>query len=289
MGDAAIQNINSRDEKVLESGRVVATTTSNAAPPPDPAQTTSTTTTNITSDLASQIEADARLVYNYHRMHMPLPSSSSTPVDAVFCLCSLDVRVARHAASVFLSLSPSPRHLIFSGGSGVLTADRFSKPEAQVFADVAVREMGVPVERVIVEGESTNTGENVRFTRTLLRRRGLLGGIKRMVLVQKPYMERRTFATFVRQWVDEDGGGEGGKGEGDEVEFTVTSPRLEWDGYPDAENPRELVINVMVGDLVRIREYPAKGYQIPMEIPDEVWQAGRRLVELGGFGGHLPS
>ena len=91
-------------------------------------------------------------------------------------------------------------------------------------------------------------------------------------------MERRTYATFVKQWP----GGEGG-----EVEFTVTSPGLEWDEYPDAGNPRDLVISIMVGDLVRIREYPAKGFQIEQEIPEEVWEAGKRLV-LAGFGGHLP-
>ena len=37
----------------------------------------------------------------------------------------------------------------------------------------------------------------------------------------------------------------------------------------------------MVGDLQRIREYPAKGFQIPQDIPDDVWSAFEELVSAG--------
>ena len=106
--------------------------------------------------------------------------------------------------------------------------------------------------------------------------------IRSFVLVQKPYMERRTFATFVKQWpgMSADEGGQA-------FEFTVTSPQLDFAEYPDEHNPRDLVINIMVGDLVRIRDYPAKGYQIPQDIPEDVWEAGQRLI-AAGFVNHLP-
>ncbi|KAG8157764.1 hypothetical protein KVR01_012426 [Diaporthe batatas] len=223
---------------------------------------------------------DAELVYNYHRTRMPLPASA----DAVFCLCSLDVRVAHRAAQ--LHLDGHGRYLIFSGGSGKLTEGRFTRPEAEVFADIA-RAQGVPEGAIIVEPRSTNTGENVRFTHDLLRRRGLLGGeggIRSFILVQKPYMERRTYATFMRQWPGIDRAGVGG---GEAVEFSVTSPQLEFAEYPDEGNPRDLVTNIMVGDLIRIRDYPAKGYQIQQDIPEDVWEAGQRLI-AAGFNEHLP-
>jgi len=41
------------------------------------------------------------------------------------------------------------------------------------------------------------------------------------------------------------------------------------------------VIHIMVGDLQRIKLYPAKGFQIEQEIPDNVWQAFEELVTLG--------
>lgn len=211
------------------------------------------------------VERQAVMVYEYHRMGM-----RPRPADAIFALCSLDTRVAERAAQLFLDGYGS--HLIYSGGVGKLTAGRFAKPEAQIFADIA-RSMGVPDDRIIVEDKSTNTGENVRFTYAMLQQRG--HDLQSFILVQKPYMERRTYATFVKQWPDP------------KVGFTVTSPQLSFAEYPDAENPRDLVINVMVGDLVRIRDYPAKGFQIPQDIPADVWTAGQRLI-ADGFDSHLP-
>ena len=41
------------------------------------------------------------------------------------------------------------------------------------------------------------------------------------------------------------------------------------------------VVSIMVGDLQRIRVYAEKGFQIPQEIPDEVWKAYEELVALG--------
>ena len=212
-----------------------------------------------------EIERDAALVYDYHKMKMPLRRA-----DAIFCLCSLDTRVAAHAAQLFLSGHGD--HLIFSGGSGKLTASRFAEPEAEVFAAVA-RGMGVPADKIVVEARSGNTGENVRFTRALLSERGL--DPKSFVLVQKPYMERRTYATFMKQWPEP------------QPEFVVSSPPLGFNEYPNEDNPRDLVINIMVGDLLRIKEYPAKGFQVEQNIPDDVWQAGQRLI-AAGFDGHLP-
>lgn len=219
-----------------------------------------------------QVSKDAELVYNYHRMSSHTSTAKSlTPADAIFCLCSLDTRVASHAAQLYLSgLAPL---LIFSGGSGKLTAGRFDQPEAEVFAAIA-RDKGVPGEAILVEPASTNTGENVRFTHALLQERKISVGS--FVLVQKPYMERRTYATFVKQWPG-----------GDDVRFQVTSPQFRFDEYFDEQNPRKWIISVMVGDLVRIKEYPSKGFQIEQEIPDEVWEARGRLI-AAGYDKHLP-
>ncbi|KAK4213841.1 DUF218 domain-containing protein [Rhypophila decipiens] len=296
----------------------------------------------ISSYSSDSINTNASTVYNYHRMNLPLfpPSSNiiastATPsisnasnntiqeTTAIFTLCSLDIRIAHHAASLFLSGLSSPpstkssggppeiplgayqySHLIFSGKVGALTANhhQFSdgRAEATVFADIASSApYHIPPDKILIEPSATNTGENVRFTYALLNEAGLLDGsgpekvkITKFVLVQKPYMERRTFATFVKQWPGgqktqtERGGSEEAEADGN-VEFTVTSPPLAWQDYPDADNPRDLVISIMVGDLVRIKEYPAKGYQIEQHIPDQVWEAGQRLIRAG-YGRHLP-
>ena len=129
--------------------------------------------------------------------------------------------------------------------------------------------MGVPEDRILIENRSTNTGENVRFTRELLAARGL--DPSSFILVQKPYMERRTFATFNKVWP--------GKS------LRVTSPQLSMDAYLARYSHDSMtaddVISIMVGDLQRIREYPALGFQIPQDIPAEVWQAYNDLVKAG--------
>ena len=65
----------------------------------------------------------------------------------------------------------------------------------------------------------------------------------------------------------------------------VTSPRVSLDeylsGYSHDALSSDDVIGIMVGDLQRIRLYPAKGFQIPQDIPDEVWRAYEELVKAG--------
>jgi uncharacterized SAM-binding protein YcdF (DUF218 family) len=187
--------------------------------------------------------------------------------DVIIVLCSHDPRVAERGAELFIEgLAPA---IVFSGSVGELTEGMYGKPEADYFADIAVR-LGVPREKVLIENKSTNTGENVRFTRELLTSMNIYP--QSFILVQKPFMERRAFATFKKVWP--------GK------EVLVTSPKIKFTDYPTPDFPRDRIIEIMVGDLQRIREYSARGFQIDQFIPDNVWKAFEELVSLG-YDGHL--
>lgn len=181
-------------------------------------------------------------------------------------LCSHDTIVAERGAELFLE-GWAPL-LIFSGGLGAITKHLWADAEADRFARIAV-DMGVPEESILIENRSTNTGENVQFTREMLAAKGL--DPVSFILVQKPYMERRTFATFSKVWP--------GK------RIIVTSPRLSLDEYLARYSNQSLsandVIGIMVGDLQRIREYPARGFQIAQDIPEDVWEAYEELVRAG--------
>lgn len=209
--------------------------------------------TSVTSEVARL----ARIVWDYHRLNHRLE-----PADAILVQGSHDLRVAERGAELFLG-GYAPL-LILSGGLGTLTRDLWDEPEAVKFARVA-RERGVPKDAILIEDRSTNTGENVRFTRELLSEKGI--DPESFLLVQKPYMERRTYATFRKVWP--------------EKRALVTSPQIGLDDYPNEEIPRDQMIHIMVGDLQRIWLYPERGFQIPQEIPDEVWAAFQRLVALG--------
>ena len=45
--------------------------------------------------------------------------------------------------------------------------------------------------------------------------------------------------------------------------------------------PLESMIQLMVGDLQRLRVYAEKGFQVPVEVPEEIWQANERLIRDG--------
>ncbi|KAK2614698.1 hypothetical protein N8I77_001503 [Diaporthe amygdali] len=211
-----------------------------------------------TIPMSADVEQDARTLYDYHRLNMPILQSA----EAIFTLCSFDLRVAHRAVDLW----GNGQYLIFSGGYGRHTANRFSKPEAEVFADIVLMR-GVPKDRVIMEKESTNTGENVRFTYNLLKTMGL--SPKKLLLVQSSYMERRTYATFRKQWPDE------------AVLFSVTSPQLDFDEYPCQAISRTLFVTAMVETLLRIKDYPERGFQTSQDIPGKVWKAGKRLIAAG--------
>lgn len=221
--------------------------------------------------MTARVDDLAKVIWDYHHLNHQLKKA-----DAIFVLGSHDIRVAEYAASLFLE-GWAPM-MIFSG-TGVghkdvadLLGTNWDKPEAEVFADVAMKR-GVPKEKIIVENQSTNTGENIEFTKKLLSKRGLI--FKSFIVAQKPYMERRTFATFKKIWPDPD--------------IVVTSPPIAFENYPNEIISKNNVVNIMVGDLQRLQMYPQRGFQIPQEIPKEVWRAFEQLVAKGYTKHLIPS
>ena len=200
---------------------------------------------------------DARLIWDYHHVHHTL-----APADAIIVLGSHDTRVAERGAEAFLA-GWAPL-IVFSGNLGALTTEIWTRPEAEIFAEVAEKK-GVPRERMLLEPRATHTGENVSFSRELLAARGIHP--RRVIAVQKPYMERRTLATFGQRWP--------------EVDVIVTSPQISFDDYPRPDISRDDVINIMLGDLQRLTVYGEKGWSARQEIPAEVQAAYARLVQAG--------
>lgn len=204
----------------------------------------------------------AKKLWDYHHMNHTLVNA-----DCILVLGSHDTRVAERGAELYLQ-GWAPL-LVFSGGLGNFTKDLWQEKEADLFAKIAIK-MGVPQEAILVENRSTNTGENILFTQQLLKEKNL--DPQSFIVVQKPYMERRSYATFKKHWPDK--------------QLTVTSPQIAFEDYPNEEIPLHRVINIMVGDLQRIKVYPTKGFQVYQEIPGDVWASFEALV-AAGFDQHL--
>jgi uncharacterized SAM-binding protein YcdF (DUF218 family) len=199
----------------------------------------------------------ARILWNYNKLGHKL-----TKVDCIIALGSHDTRIAERAAELFLrGLAPL---LVCSGGFGRLTAKEWTKPEAEIFADIAIKK-GVPKHKIIIENKSTNTGENIDYSFELLKTKGVTP--KKVILVHKPYMERRAYAAFKKRFPN--------------IEVLMASPEIAFEDYPGEILSKEEMINIMVGDTQRVKLYPAKGFMISQEIPEEVWAAYEELVQRG--------
>ncbi|MHA1847209.1 MAG: YdcF family protein [Promethearchaeota archaeon] len=210
--------------------------------------------TRMHQEIKEEIISSAKVIWNYLKVNQHLKKS-----DCIVVLGSYDLRVAEYGAKIFLE-EWAP-FIVFSGGLGNFTKGRWNRPEAVIFSEIAVN-LGVSEEKIIIEDKSTNTGENLIFSVKALNLKGIFPDT--YILIHKPYMERRTFATFKSLFPDK--------------QCVVSSPAYSFEDSPIDEFSLEDIINIIVGDFQRIMVYPEKGYQIKQDIPDEVLSAYEFLI-----------
>ena len=211
---------------------------------------------------SDEVVRQAQVLWNYLKLAQPLQKA-----DCLLVMGSHDLRVAEYGAILFLE-GWAPL-MICSGGFGNFTRGIWDEAEAVKFARVA-REMGVQKERILIEDQSTNTGENVLFSRELLRRKSIHPDS--VLLVHKPYMERRALATFQALWP--------------EMPARVSSPAIDMLDYPNRDISMEDMLHIMVGDFQRILVYPQKGFHVEQQISDFVMTAYHYLLKEG-YNHHL--
>lgn len=202
-----------------------------------------------------------KTLWDYMRLDMPLAKA-----DCIVGFGCYNEDIALRCAELYHA-GYAPR-VLFTGGLGRNTKEMWTESEAERFARIAVS-AGVPEEDILIENHSTNSAENIIFTRKLLEKEGL--AVQHILGVHKPFMERRVMAAMGVYWP--------------EVKFTVTSPQVSIEEYialSVAQGMEEKrVIEVLVGDFQRIDVYARKGYQLAQEIPGHVAQAYRKMVALG--------
>ena len=200
-------------------------------------------------------------VWDYLGMHQ-----TPEQADVIVGFGNFNTNIARRAAELYRQgLAPV---VLFTGGLGRNTEGLLPEPEAVRFARVAM-ECGVPEKAILLEPESTNTAENILFTRRLLENRGIVH--KRILGVHQPFMERRITAAMGVYWPEQ--------------AFRVTSPQVSISDYlADAKKQgvtENAAVSVIVGDFQRMDLYAKKGYQTPQYIPPEAWEAFHKLVAMG--------
>ena len=186
--------------------------------------------------------------------------------DVIVGFGNFNTDIARRTAELYhQGIAPK---ILFTGGLGRNTVGLLPESEADRFARVAI-ECGVPDRDIIREDKSTNTAENIIFTRKLLEE--LAVPHDHILGVHQPFMERRISAAMGVYWP--------------ELNFSVTSPQVTVPEYLARAKEQGISenasISVIVGDFQRMKLYADKGWQIPQEIPEEAWEAFRALVALG--------
>jgi uncharacterized SAM-binding protein YcdF (DUF218 family) len=200
---------------------------------------------------------DAELIWDFHQMGHEI-----RPCEVAIGLGSHDLGVAVYAAELYRAgLFPI---VVFTGATSPTTQDRFPRGEAMHYHDHAV-ELGVPDEAILVEAEATNTGANLSLSRSVLAGAGLRP--TSALVICKPYMQRRAFATAGKVWP--------------ELDVVCASEPLSLPDYVKSIGNDTLVVDMLVGDLQRVIEYPKQGFAVNQDVPDTVEQAYSRLVGRG--------
>ncbi|WP_416754467.1 YdcF family protein [Streptomyces sp. FW42] len=207
--------------------------------------------------ISTQDWADARRVWDYHQMgHAPQLCS------VAIGLGSHDLGVADTAVDLYKrGLAPL---LVFTGASSPTTRERMPRGEAVHYRERAL-ELGVPSEAILVEPHARNTGENIRFSRKLLEESGV--EVSSVLLISKPYEERRAYATARKLWPG--------------VDVVSASTPMTFAEYVDSIGDARLVIDMLVGALQRLMIYPDKGFMIRQPVPADVAEAYERLCQAG--------
>jgi uncharacterized SAM-binding protein YcdF (DUF218 family) len=184
------------------------------------------------------------------------------PCSVAIGLGSHDLGVADTTAALYRDgMAPL---IVFTGATSRTTRDRMPRGEAEHYRERAL-ELGVPADAILVEPNARNTGENITFSRALLADQGI--AVSSVLLVCKPYEERRAFATARKLWSG--------------VEWICTSAPMSFAEYIVSIGDERLVVDMLVGAQQRLMIYPDEGFMTRQEIPTDVETAYRRLVADG--------
>ncbi|MEV5441436.1 YdcF family protein [Streptomyces sp. NPDC052644] len=214
--------------------------------------------------ISAEVWADAQVLWDYQRMgHEPKPCSVGIGLG------SHDLGVADVTADLY-HRGMFPR-IVFTGATSRTTEARMPRGEAEHYRDRAL-ELGVPASAILVEPNARNTGENIRFSRDLLEKHG--ADITSVLLVSKPYEERRAYATARKLWPT--------------VDIVSASSPMTLTEYVDALGDAQLVLDMLVGAQQRLLLYPEQGFAIRQAVPSRVVAAYDRLRTAGFTSRCLP-
>lgn len=209
----------------------------------------------------------ARTVFDYLYMR----DDDISPGDIIIGFGHFDMRIPRQCGRLYREGYSSK--ILLTGGRGAGTADLKDAEGVEFEKELKRTYPDIPAENVIVESDSTNTGDNIRFSEAILKRIDprfcFEKGIQRAVAVACPYRQRRVWLCMKKLFP--------------EVHIINAPPDTTFEYEMELYNSKKQdLILLITGEMERIKTYPAKGYTVPAEIPgpvDEAWMALSRALK----------
>jgi uncharacterized SAM-binding protein YcdF (DUF218 family) len=182
-------------------------------------------------------------------------SVSQKPRKANFILGlgSFDVRVARQCAKLYLKGFAD--YIIFSGGFGNGSGN-FEIPEAIVYKNfVLANYPEIDDTKILVEPDSTNTGENIEFTLNLVQDLNI--NLRSLILVTSSVRQERARLTVSKKMP--------------EIVLYNCPPKgnyyIDFKYYEEhGQNLDKLIID----EMIKIHKYPDLGYISQTKIPESI-------------------
>lgn len=179
--------------------------------------------------------------------------------DVLMLFGSNDLLVPQCAANVLNKVEIG--WVLVCGGYGRLTGE-LQEPEAMVYRDILLKN-GVPEKKIIIEKESTNSAENIRFGFKKLEELEI--SPRNIILVQTPVLQRRIYLTFRKELPDV-------------KEVINYAPYL-----PVLDDPRSFSrsMELALGEIKRLQEYGPQGsnFIIEPDLPEYVLVAYEELLK----------
>lgn len=202
-----------------------------------------------------------KVIWDYMVLNQTYP-----PCDLIIGCGCLNKKIPVKCAS--LLKEGYGKKILFTGGTGKVTSSLLEKSEAEIYSDIAMAH-GVKKEDIYLETNSTNTGDNFRFSKQIIKENNLAATT--ILIVHGPLSERRTLATAKLYFKDQ--------------QLFITSPDISFTDFlkqlevePNLAATR---ISVVVGDIQRLIIFPQFGWQIEQEVPKDVLNAYHYLKEQG--------
>jgi hypothetical protein len=203
---------------------------------------------------SAEILRNARPIFHY----LYLQDSQIEKSDLIIGFGHFSLKIPEQCAKLYLKgLSDK---LLFTGGRGAGSAD-FNEAEAIEFSKVIEKTVPGIAGNIIIESGSTNTGENISFSETILKNLDpnfcLENGIQNVIAVASPYRQRRVYLTLKKSFPH--------------LKIFNLPPNTTFEDEINLFHTKnEDFIQLLLGELERIMFYPQKGFIEQVNIPAEI-------------------